>query len=1025
MTHLVRKLLVLSATVVATLLSVAASALAQDGASISGRAIDATTSAPIPSAQVQIVGTGRGGTTADDGRFRIANVRPGTYQVRVLRIGYQASTQAVTLGPGQAITLEYSLAPAVVTLDEVVTLATGATTRKREQGMVVGTLTPEPAALATAGNITQLLTGRIPGVDVASPGGTIGSSARTRIRGASSLSLSNDPLLVVDGIRVENSSASTTIGVGGQQPSRFNDINPEDIDKIDVLKGPAAAALYGTAAANGVIQITTKHGRTGTTRFTVFGESGSIKNVTPFPRNYAWVGVTTPPPPAVGTRTTNCNLDNQTRGLCVANPDSLVSFSPLAQYSPFIVGQRGAYGMNAIGGNDRVSYYIGGNYDRQQGVFDANVDQRGGGRANLSAQLTDNWNIALGTNYLADHLRLPQDDNNTLGIVSAGMLGTAFDDSIPAHDGIPDQPCRNPTTLAVVVCAHGYLNGQTPQTLEAVWQTRQDIQRFQNTITSNYQPLHWLKANGTIGLDYLNRWDNEIIPPATVTFGSLPDGQRTSNPYSLYTYTAQGNLSGTWSPTSTITATTTAGTQFNKLLVRGTQAFGAKLLGGTSSLAGTTARFAVTEVSTDNKTLGYFGSEEVGWRDRVFINAALRNDKNSAFGQNFGSITYPSYGASWVISEESFFPKTDILSSLRLRAADGKSGRQPNFRDAITFFNASTVTVASTDVPGIAIGGTGNIALRPERSHETELGFDMGLLGQRVNFEYTHYKKNTDDLLIAVPLPPSLGLSNSQFQNLGSVRNVGNEFSLDAKVFDSKPLAFNFLVTASNNDNTLLSLGFLPGTTTPVPPIIVNTQQKHVVGVPLGSYWQRPYTFTDANNDGVIARSEIKLGDTAVYLGNILPKREFSFSPTATFFSILRVSALVDHKGGYKLFDNSRRFHCSFGTCQEAFDKNMPVADQAAALAIALGTDAGYIENADFTKLRELAFTLIASDRIAQRFGLQNLDFTIAGRNLKTWTDYKGFDPEVNATAGNNFVTQEFLTLPPSRTWTARINVTF
>jgi TonB-dependent starch-binding outer membrane protein SusC len=1021
MTHLVRKLLVLSATVGAVLVSAAASALAQDGASISGRAIDATTSAPIPSAQVQIVGTGRGGTTADDGRFRIANVRPGTYQVRVLRIGYQASTQAVTLGPGQAITLEYSLAPAVVTLDEVVTLATGATTRKREQGMVVGTLTPEPAALATAGNITQLLTGRIPGVDVASPGGTIGSSARTRIRGASSLSLSNDPLLVVDGIRVENSSASTTIGVGGQQPSRFNDINPEDIEKIDILKGPAAAALYGTAAANGVIQITTKHGRTGTTRFTVFGESGSIKNVTPFPRNFAWVGTNK----SDGKRTTNCSLDSQIRNLCTPNPDSLVSFSPLAQYSPFIVGQRGAYGINAIGGNDRVSYYVGGNYDRQQGVFDANVDQRAGGRANLSAQLTDNWNIALGTNYLADHLRLPQDDNNTLGIVSAGMLGTAFDDSIPAHDGIPDQPCRNATTLAVVVCAHGYLNGQTPQTLEAVWQTRQDIQRFQNTITSNYQPLHWLKANGTIGLDYLNRWDNEIIPPATVTFGSLPDGQRTSNPYSLYTYTAQGNLSGTWSPTPTITATTTAGTQFNKLLVRGTQAFGAKLLGGTSSLAGTTARFAVSEVSTDNKTLGYFGSEEIGWRDRVFINAALRNDKNSAFGQNFGSITYPSYGASWVISEESFFPKTDILSSLRLRAADGKSGRQPNFRDAITFFNASTVTVASTDVPGIAIGGTGNIALRPERSHETELGFDMGLLGQRVNFEYTHYKKNTDDLLIAVPLPPSLGLSNSQFQNLGSVRNIGNEYSLDAKVFDSKPLAFNFLITASNNDNTLLSLGFLPGTTTPVPPIIVNTQQKHVVGVPLGSYWQRPYTFTDANNDGIIARSEIKLGDTAVYLGNILPKHEFSFSPTATFFSMLRVSALIDHKGGYKLFDNSRRFHCSFGTCQEAFDKSMPLADQAAALAIALGTDAGYIENADFTKLRELAFTLIAPDRIAQRFGVQNLDFTIAGRNLKTWTDYKGFDPEVNATAGNNFVTQEFLTLPPSRTWTARINVTF
>jgi TonB-dependent starch-binding outer membrane protein SusC len=1008
MSHLVRKLFVFCVTLGGIMLLGATTARAQDG-TITGRVVDPTTTTPIPAAQVQVVGTTRGAVTADDGRFRITAVRPGTYQVRVLRIGFQASTQSVTLGSGQTVDLTFSLTPAVVTLDQVVTLATGETTRKREQGNVIGTLAPEPATLATAGNVTQLLTGRVPGVDVAAPGGTIGSSARIRIRGASSLSLSNDPLIVVDGIRVDNNSASSTIGVGGQTPSRFNDINSEDIEKIDILKGPAAAALYGTAAANGVIQITTKHGRSGKTRFTVYGESGSIKDVTTFPSNFAQVGTKTD-----GTRTTNCNLDSQTRGLCTPNPDSLVSFNPLVQYSPFIKGQRGAYGLSAVGGNDVVSYYVGGNYDRQQGVFDANVDQRAGGRANLTAQLTDKWNVQLGTNYLADHLRLPQNDNDVLGIVSSGLLGAAFDDSVPG------KACVRATG-----CAHGYLNNQIPQALEAVWQTRQDIQRFQNSITSNYQPLNWLKASGTFGLDYLGRWDNEIIPPASVFFGSLPDGQRTSNPYSIYTYTAQGNLSATWAPIPTITATTTAGTQFEKDLVRGTQAFGAKLLGGTSSLAGTTARFAVNEVSTDNKTLGYFGSEEVGWRDRVFVNAALRNDRNSAFGQDFGSITYPSFGASWVVSEESFFPKTDILSSLRLRAATGRSGRQPQFRNAITFFNATTVTVNNADVPGIAIGGTGNIGLKPERSTEGELGFDMGLLGQRINFEYTHYNKKTDDLLVAVPLAPSLGLSNSQFQNLGTVRNTGNEYSLEANVLDTRPVAFNFNISASNNENTLLSLGFLPGTKTPVPPIIVNTQQKHVVGVPLGSYWQRPFTFSDANADGIIERSEIKVGDTAVYLGNILPKREFSFSPTLTFMKMFRVSALIDHKGGFKLFDNTRRFHCSFGTCQESFDKSTPLADQAAAIAISLGTDAGYIEDAAFTKLRELSFTLLAPDQFAQRLGVQNVDFTVAGRNLKTWTDYRGFDPELNSVAGANFSTQDFLTLPPSRTWTARINVTF
>jgi len=981
-------------------------AMAQQG-SLGGRVVDSTSRTPIVAAQVQILGTPRAAATADDGRFRIANLRAGVYQVRVIRLGYKAVTRTVTIG-GEALDLEFALTPVAVSLDEVITTATGETTRKKEQGNVVGSLAPAPADLVPAGNMSQLLTGKIPGLDVATPGGTIGSSARLRIRGASSLSLSNDPLLIVDGIRVDNNAASSTIGVGGQTPSRFNDINPEDIETIDVLKGPAAGALYGTAAANGVIQITTKRGRPGKTRFTVYGETGTIKDETAFPANFAQIGRTTS-----GARTTNCNLDSQTRGLCTPVADSLVKFSPLVQYSPFITGQRGSYGVSAVGGNDRVNYYVGGNYDRQQGVFDANTDQRVGGRLNLSAQMSDNWNVQIGSNYLADHLRLPQNDNDILGIISSGLLGSAFDDTVPG------KACPPPG------CAHGYLDGQIPQALEAVWFTRQDIQRFQNSLTSNYQPLSWLRSTATFGLDYLGRWDNEIIPPASVFFGSLPDGQRTSNPYSIYNYTAQGNVTGTWSPTPTILTTTTAGTAFSKVLVRGTQAFGAKLLGGTSSLAGTTARFSVNEVNTDNKTLGYFVSEELGWRDRVFLNGSVRNDKNSAFGQNFGSITYPSFGASWVVSDESFFPKTDAVSSLRLRASNGRSGRQPNFRDAITFFNASTVTVSGADVPGIAIGGTGNASLKPERSTETELGFDMGLLRQRVNFEYTHYNKRTDDLLVAVPLAPSLGLSNSQFQNLGSVRNTGNEFSLDANVLDMRQLSFTVAASASMNDNKLLSLGFLPGTTTPVPPIIVNTQQKHVVGTPLGGYWQRSISFTDANGDGIIARSEIKLSDTAVYLGNPLPKQEFSVSPTLTLMKWLRVNALIDHKGGYKLFDNTRRFHCSFGTCQETFDKTMPLADQAAAVAIALGTDAGYIENADFTKLRQLSFTLLGPDAMAHRVGLQNLSLTIAGANLKTWTKYKGFDPEVNAVAGANFSTQEFLTLPPSRTWTARINVTF
>jgi TonB-linked SusC/RagA family outer membrane protein len=923
--------------------------------------------------------------------------------VRVLRLGYQASVQTVDVPGSGTADANFSLVPAAISLEEVVTTATGERERKREIGSAVSTLQPQSEQIASAQNLSQLLAGKIPGVDVQQAGGTVGAGSRIRIRGANSISLTNEPLIVVDGIRFNNAignsatTGSTTIGVGGQVPSRFNDINAEDVETYEVLKGPAAAAQYGTAAANGVIQITTKRGRSGKPRWATFIEGGSIKDVTTYPANWAQIAVQRSP---TGGRII-CTLDSQTRGLCTPNPDSLVSFNPLVANSPFISGKRGAYGASVSGGSDQITYYLGGNFDREQGVFEISQDQRASGRANLSVQMRDNWNIQLGTSYLAAHTRLPQNDNNVLGIVSSGLLGNAFDD---------------PT-------AHGYLSGQVPQAIYAI-NTRQDVQRFENTVNTSYQPLSWLTATGVAGLDYLSRFDNEVVPPQKVFFGSLPDGQRQSNPYQVYNYTANGTLSAVFTPFAGIKSTTKVSGLFNKEMIRGTQAFGAKLLSGTTSLSGATARFAVSETNTDNKTASRLIREDLAFRDRVFLSGAIRNDKNSAFGQNFGSINYPSVTLSWVVNEESFFPKTNFFNSLRLRVANGRSGQKPNFRDAITFFNAQTVTVSGTDVAGIVVGGTGNPNLRPERSKETELGFDAGFLGERIGLEVTHYNKRTDDLLIAVPLPPSLGLTTTQFKNLGTVSNKGLEYVVNAKVVDLDRVGFDLTFAGSTNDNKLLSLGLLPSGA-PVPPIIVNTQQQHREGLPLGSYFQRGITFSDANSDGIIARSEITLTDTAVYLGNPLPKQQYSISPTLTLMKIFRVSALFDHKGGYKLFNNTRRFRCSFGNCREAFDKSTPLADQAASIGISLGTDAGYIEKANFTKLRELAFSVRAPDSWSSAFGGRNMELIIAGRNLHTWTKYTGFDPEINSSPGTNFSTSDFLTLPPTRSWVARLNVSF
>lgn len=996
------------ALLMAVAIAAAAPALtAQQGGVVTGQVLDAATRAPVPAAQIQIVGTQRGGVTGEDGRFRIANVVPGTYRIRALRIGYTAGSQMVTIGAGATATVAFALRAAAVSLDQVVTTATGQKESRRQQGSNVAVVQPRQSDLATASTPSQLLTGKIAGVDVSTSGGTIGAGTRIRIRGANSISLSNEPIIIVDGVRMNNAvgnntvSGATTLGVGGQTPSPFNYINPEDIASIEVLKGPAAAALYGTAAASGVIQITTKHGRNAKPRWTAFGEAGSIRDVTNYPANYARIGTT-----AAGKRTTSCTLNNQALKLCTPFADSLVSYNPLVQHSPFINGWRGAYGLSVQGGTDAVNYYLGGDFDREQGVFTTSQDQRASGRANLSAQLRDNWNVTVGTNYLTDHLQLPQNDNNILGIVSGGLLGSAF--------GATDK------------VNFGYL-AQAPEYIAAI-NTRQDVQRFENSINTSYQPLSWLSANAIVGLDYFNRYDNEVIPPNRVSFGSLPQGQRTSNPYQIFNYTANGSVAATWSPFGSLRTTTTAGVQFNKEMVRGTRAFGAQLLAGTASLSGTTSRFSVGETNTDNKTLGLLVREELAWGDRLFLSGALRNDKNSAFGQNFGSVTYPSAQLSWVVSDESFFPKQGIVNLFRLRAADGRSGRQPQFRDAITYYSAQTVTVGGTDVPGIVVGGNGNPNLRPEISTEGEGGADIGLFNQRIGIELTYYHKVTNDLLVAVPLAPSLGLTSSnttssQFRNLGSAKNTGWEYSVNARVFDTRPASFDVTFTGSTNNNSLITLGKLP-TGKDVPPILLGNQQIRA-GYPLGGYWLRPITFKDANGDGIISRNEVTVGDTNVYMGSPFASREYSVTPALSLFGFLRIAAQFDHKGGFKVFNNTARFRCAFGNCSAAYLPSTPLAEQAAAVAIPLGSDAGYIENGDFTKLRELSFTITAPQRLAQAFRARDLNVVIAGRNLHTWTNYTGFDPEVNSTPGLNFSTSDFLTLPPSRVWTARVNVTF
>src|SRR3954470_14686877 len=283
-----RRLLAWCALPLGVLATSAAVAQAQQG-TITGRITAVGSGEPLQESRVVLVGTSLFATAAQDGRYAIRNVPAGSYTVRVLRVGYEEQKKPVQLAAGEAVTLDFTMTPVVVRLTEVVTTATGEQ-RRVEQGNAIGTIdAAKVVETSPVSNIQDVLASRTPGVSVTG-GSQVGGGSRVRIRGNNSLSLANDPIYIIDGIRMTSNTGSSALFTGGAQPNRANDINPDEIENIEIVKGPSAATLYGTDAANGVIVITTKKGRAGAARWNGWAEGGLLQDNSDYPLNYTIAG---------------------------------------------------------------------------------------------------------------------------------------------------------------------------------------------------------------------------------------------------------------------------------------------------------------------------------------------------------------------------------------------------------------------------------------------------------------------------------------------------------------------------------------------------------------------------------------------------------------------------------------------------------------------------------------------------------------------------------------------------------------
>ena len=999
---------------------------AQQPTTIAGRVTDATSGQPIVAAQVSVVGTTLGTQTNGEGSYAIRGVGAGQVEVRVLRVGYAELKQTVTVTAGQVNTANFQMRAVAVTLTPVVTTATGEQRRVEVANAIANIDAAKTVETRPVSNVGDLLTARAPGVQVL-PGTQTGTGARVRIRGTSSLSLSNDPIYVIDGVRMESTSGSSSIGVGGSVPSRVGDLNPEEIESIEIVKGPSAATLYGTDAANGVIVIRTKRGVAGRPQWTAYTEQTAVTDRNDYPLAYrSWRTGTTAATNSTPANGVQCTLVQVAAAACTR--DSLTTYNLFddEEASPVGTGRRQQYGLQVRGGTETIRYFLHGEMEDEQGVtkmpsFAIERLRRNGtpilpewkrpnaltkytARANLNITLPGNADVAVNAGYITQDQRLPQSDNNTTGLMSSAMGGLGYKYNIVAGD-----------------TAYGY-RAYTP---DAIFQetVTQNVDRFIGSVNPNWRPADWLALRGNFGVDFTNRVDSDLCRFGQCSdFGTNRLGFKTDNRTALYAYTADVGATGSFQLTDAINSKTTVGAQFYRNVFDRNGANATQLPpGGTSVSQGAVP--GSSEATTESRTLGAFLEQAVAVNDRLFLTAAVRSDRNSAFGADFKTVFYPKFAASWVLSDEPFFGTPEWMNQLRLRAAYGASGVQPGTTDAVQYFSATAGRFDDAELPGVAFSALGNRELKPERSAELELGVDGTFWNNRLNAELTYYDKTSKDALIERELPPSLGTgTGTRFENLGEVRNWGWEGLVNAQLVDGRRFAWDVTLNGSRNSNELVRLG-------DVPPIIGATvSQKE--GYPLNGYWVRPIkSFADADGNGIITATEVVVGDTAEFLGYSMPRTELSFTNGFEFLDrMVRLSALVDYKGGHKLYNNTERIRCqSRNNCSGLLNPDASLEEQARVVALRnLGTAntiAGYIEDASFLRLREVSLSLTAPESWAARLRGRSVSVTLAARNLATWTDYTGIDPESNYSSGD--VPADFQTIAPPTYFTFRLNLGF
>lgn len=1026
---------------------------AQQPTTITGQ-VTAEGGLPIAFVAVSVESMNLGTLTDQEGRYELiipasrATGQEVTIGARL--VGRTSESRTATLSPGAQI-IDFVLASDPLELEEIVVTGVGIEVERAKLGVTINEVEATEIVRSNESNIVAALAGKAPNVEVTSSSGDPGGGAYIRIRGANSLLGSNQPLFVIDGVPIDNSTIRIEASSAGTAvANRAQDLNPADIEDLQILKGPAAAAVYGSRAANGVILITTKSGRPGTSNV-----SYSV--------NYS------------NDQVSRLQSLNTAYGQGVsgeASETSPLSWGPLLGPGATVYDHAGELYRTAntydqhltmSGGSDRTTYYLSLGRLDQAGVVRGNSQyERTTVRLRGSHAFRDDLRLDGNFAYINSASELVQTGSNISGIQLAALRTPPDFDNLPYLD--PDnglhRSYRNPFPETVTE-RRGYDN---PFWIANEMPNTAAVGRTFGNIGVNYTPTPDITVRYTLGADYSADERTAIFPKSSSDF---PNGRLIRG--DLVNLQVDHNLTATIDHSfgNSAIGSLTVGQNLNHREYRRYQVNGQTLFLGTDQLDFTVDQ-SPDEYTQTIRTSGYFAQGQLDLWDELFFTGGVRYDGSNTFGRGDSHFAYPKFSTAWEF--------TDYVGDLpvsfgKLRAAYGIAGKQPPVFSNVNAFQKGLISDGWLSPNGletiyggaegvVSQGTLGNQDIEPERTSEYEVGADLAFLDNRLSFGVTYYRQKTTDAILEVDVPPSTGFF-SKFANAAEFENEGWELTAGFEAIDRPGLRWSIEGQWATNESCVLDLagteevaltGFTGATSSVVAPekdASGNITECYSIGALFGDDFLR-FGAGNKSDEGYDIdamfsgwnEGDIYIGDDGYpqydprerVAGDPNPEWTASIRNTIQLGDNLVITSLIDIKYGGDMWNGTKGalyyfgahedtepYHGDgttvvFGQSNTGADSNSTLADEKVA-----GPGAGmpvlvdqlyflsnigsgftgpftqFVEDAGFVKLRDISVSYLLEDLdFLGRIGLSDAVITVSGRNLKTWTDYTGIDPESN-----------------------------